>query len=433
MEKSQIRPFIQFELKKGTAPEVVFDMAIKKGIPSYEIKGVFMELLPYEQVKEIHKRDIISVNKNFIIEKKRERENIKNMRLDNIFWDPVNKSIKFGTFKKEREALYKKFKYLKNHSYLLKIYLFLLILIILFVWGIIGYWLYVDTDSARSFLFGDSNHDAMCWVLLLAWLPLLMFLSYIKNLQIDLIKERIAEKRKWIYNPDKSNKHWFSLKEKFPFIFAKGNKSQNVQDEIWGRYKNDDQNIDFYSGIFEFQVETGNEKRRHSKRYFQTYFGIHLNKKLNKDLKLTPNSKVKKIFKSLLSEKIELESVEFNEIYSVEYGGKKEEKLDIFKKLSPAVQWELIRLGKESKDLKILFSEDTFLFSQSGFLFQKNKLNFMVRIIIGMIPFAKQVLIRKMHSNFMKRVEINIKDEEFLEEKIETLLEIATEIPQYLD
>jgi len=360
-------------------------------------------------------------------------EEEKNISQNDDFWDPVDSNIKLGRFKKPRQAMKEKFKELQKSPRKLKLTYWSLVFLGIFVWGGMGYWSYRDSSSSMTFLFGGEDTDGLFWVLLLAWVPLFGFMSYVKNLQVDLIKERIAEKRKWVYNPAESSRHWQSLKTKFPSIFAKGNKNQNVQDEIWGKYKNDDQDIDFYSGIFEYSKESGSNKKKHTTRYFQTFFGIRLNEKLNKDLILTPNGKIKKVFKALLSEKISLESVEFNEIFSIEYGGKTEEKLDIFKMLSPAVQLELIRLGKESRDLKILFSGSTFLFIQNGFLFQKEKMNFIFRFFIGMIPFAKQVFIRKMNSDFIKKVEISPKDEAFFEKKITNLLNIATEIPQYLD
>lgn len=443
MDRDQIRSVVTVELRKGTPAQDICDMAISSGVSSAAIRGVFMDLLPYDELRllELPPDDKLVTKETLrhdqlVKDELAEQEKAKRQTIPpekNVFWDPVLSDVYLGKFSVQREAMRKKFKFYHEHGYILKLVVLGLSLIGCVTWAVMAYWWYIDLESAAQFLFGEGDDDGLFWILLLCWAPLFMFLAYVKSLQADLVKERIAEQKEWVYNPDSSASHWSLLRKRFPRIFAQGTEKQSVQDEIWGRYKKGNQDIDFYSGIFEYHIVTGTGKRRRKSRHYQTFFGIRLNKQLKKDLELTPNSAIKKIFKSIFSRKMELESVNFNEIYSVEYGGGKDEKLDIFKMLTPAVQWELIRLGKEVKGLRILFSGDTFLFVQDGFLFQKKQPNFLFKILFSSVPFARKCFLRQMNSNFIKRVEVSPKDEAFLVEKIESLLSIATEVPQYLD
>jgi hypothetical protein len=294
--------------------------------------------------------------------------NIKDKEIDS-YWDPVNTDIRIGKYKVARQKLHDKFKEFKSEKiFSLKLIDNLLIALILLIWGgFIGWGFFAllvvaDINSAMDFLVGTEDEGGFFWVLIFSGMPLLFFRSYVKKIQADLVKEKISKQKKWVYNPSESRLHWRLLSTKFPSIFNKGNKNQNVQDEIWGKYKKGKQKIDFYSGIFEYHRISGSGKHKNRQRYFKTFFGIHLNKKLGYDLILTPNNKVKKIFRALISQKIELESVDFNEIFSIKYDGHDGEKLEIFKLLSPSVQWQLIKLGKKSNVLDILFSVQTFLF-----------------------------------------------------------------------
>ena len=116
-----------------------------------------------------------------------------------------------------------------------------------------------------------------------------------------------------------------------------------------------------------------------------------------------------------------MEFEEFNKEFLVLWNKKNSEtkKREIFQKLSPKVQILLVDLAKEFPSLKILFAKDTFLFLRDGFLFEEN----------GVLGRKKNM----MKTDFFKTVELHPDDEEYLHKKINTLLEIAKEIPQYLD
>ena len=117
--------------------------------------------------------------------------------------------------------------------------------------------------------------------------------------------------------------------------------------------------------------------------------------------------------------KISTESIDFNKKFYIEVDGKNtsDKIISIIQKLSPAVQEKLLQLADQFPRCTIYFEKDVFFFLRTGFLFSDPKKPNKV----------------KMKTDFFKKVDIHPDDEKFLEEKMSTLLEIANEIPKYLD
>jgi len=336
--------------------------------------------------------------------------------------DTSNQIITKKSFRIKNSEIQKKYEFYKKHPKNLNRKWWLL-----FILGIAGtsalfVWLYLDPKSFWNFMISHGDDDHGGWgAFIIPWLPLLAFITYIKKLQKDLIKKIIAEKHHWIYNPEESRYHWEQLQQSFPKIFNRGNKKQYLEDEFWGKFETQIQKRDFYSGIFHYEVVTGSGKHKKTMRFNQTIFAIKLNKILNSTLMLTP---VKKgilgfIINFFKRRTILTESIDFNKEFYIEIDGKNtnDKIISIIRKLSPAVQENLLQLAEQFPNCTIYFAKDVFFFLRSGFLFSDSKKPNKI----------------KMKTNFFKKVDIHPDDEKFLEEKISTLLEIANEIPQYLD
>jgi hypothetical protein len=124
---------------------------------------------------------------------------------------------------------------------------------------------------------------------------------------------------------------------------------------------------------------------------------------------------------------INLESEAFNQAFKVFKNGEpsQQDLVQIFVKLSPAVQEQLVDLANENPNSSIYFAGDTFLFVRDGMLFPTKK---------GISPIKhKGAPNVQMHTNFFKKVELDMKDEEYLQERFDTLLSIASNVAKYLD
>ena len=97
--------------------------------------------------------------------------------------------------------------------------------------------------------------------------------QYYKKLCIDLIKISIALEKNWFYDPLPNEDKWHSLRSKFPEVFRRGNKSQNVEDQFWGTFDHNNINYDFYAGIFNYVRETTDSKGKKSQTsYVKNFF-----------------------------------------------------------------------------------------------------------------------------------------------------------------
>jgi len=216
------------------------------------------------------------------------------------------------------------------------------------------------------------------------------------------------------------------MARKFPDIFLKGNNSQELEDEFWGKFHTATQSRDFYSGIFHYATTTGRGKHRKTKHKYQTVFAIRLEKILKNSLLLVPEKKSDRFWRSLgAGSDINFESEAFNQAFKVFKNGQPNQKelLQIFMKLSPAVQIQLVDLANANPGSSIYFAGDMFLFVRSGLLFPTKR---------TLIKF-KGLPNVQMHTNFFKKVELNEKDEAYLQERFDTLLSIASNTAKYLD
>lgn len=350
-------------------------------------------------------------------------------------WDPADDVVNAPLLERRNEDIREKLAFYKKRPYILKL--------IALAWFILGLGVWAGTavsyqrypEKTTEFLFGDpddSESDGAFYILFIVWAPLGIYLRKVRALQRDLVKKMIADENGWLYNPRKTRGKWMNLEQKFPEIFQKGNTGQCIQDELWGTFHNEDQEIPFYSSIFEYQHKSrGRKSEQRVSTYYKTVFAVKLNKTLENDLTLLSGGVGTRALNFLgASKDAQLESEAFNSLFHVKYS-KENEKGEIFKKLSPAVQVNLVDLAKAEGGISVYFKKDVFLFVYDGFLFESKRRGFFSKFFVSL--FRMKGVFLGMHTDFLKKVEVDPRDEKFLHEKIQKVLSIATEIPQYLD
>lgn len=337
-----------------------------------------------------------------------------NLQPQESIWDPAGEGPNEQYLESRNKKNTELYEYYKAHPKKIRRNIFILVGLAVF-----GYVLMLISPFSTFFLAMFDSLDEAGGILALPIAPLLIYWIRIRNLQKDLIKKLVADRNNWFYSPSEDILHLQKIKSKFPYLLPFGIK-ENVQDEFWGNLEDSKgKKIPFYSCIFEYQK--GNEKKKKSKKY-KTIFAIKLNKTLINSLKIQPKGMFSKLFSFFSSSNhIEMEYQEFNNKFSVRWNNKNNDrkKIEIFRKLSPSVQIILVDLAEKFPSLEIIFKKDTFFFIRDGFLFDER----------GSFGQTKNM----MKTNFFKEVKLDPHDEEYLHEKINTLLEIAKEIPQYLD
>ena len=261
-----------------------------------------------------------------------------------------------------------------------------------------------------SHLDDDGNGISL---LLLPFVPVVLYIGYIFRVQRKLVKILVAKTRNWVFSPENRYGRWQDLTKKYPEIFQKGNKGQNIQEEFWGNMFFDGKEICFWMGIFEYVVENNTGKHRNRTKHTNTVFALPLTKKLHSDFCLKPEDFGMKILNSLFrrNTEIETESVDFNSAYAVFYNGKKvDNELEIVKTLSPSVQIRLVNLNKKWK-CTILFRENAVVFSLKGRFLSWGK----------------------MKTNFLRTIALDHRDQEFFENQILEFVHLSGDIAPFLD
>ena len=344
-----------------------------------------------------------------IFTKKTEKHKTQSINIDpkrNSIWDPAGDSVYKNSFSSETKSLENRYNnHLKDPKYLRKHRNKLL------AFGVLGAAvILVLAYFFPEYAFGKGDELRIIVFIAAPFIPYILYIKKIKDLQKDLVKLIIAKENHWTYSPKRRAYRWKVLKVKFPEIFNRGDESQNLQDEFWGNFKGDRRAVDFWTGIFEYTVVRRRSKGRKSRQVFiRNAFSFRLEKKLNTRFCLKPEKILSKIRNFFSTKEVETESTEFNKSFVFYYDGEKaDNELDIMKTLSPAVQLKLLNLKKSEGNYSVLFCGDVVVFLFDG------------------------VLLKKMHTNFFEKVEVASQDKEFLRAKLEQILEISDDIVQYL-
>jgi len=319
-------------------------------------------------------------------------------------WDPLGQEIVPGQFDAFQASYQEKLEYYKAHP---KQPLMIFSLIILM--GFIGVIIFGSSvTSSDSIVY--HLEDLGFW-LFLGCFPAAWYYRWIQKLQRDLIKIMVAEKNGWIYSPEENQSRWMGLKQSYPEIFKKGHEDQTVQDEFWGSFEERGEDIPFWSCVFEYVVKKRGSKGR-TKRvtYYQTVFALRLNKNIKVGFALLPESFGTRLGNFFHKKDIETESSAFNKAFYVSYiGDKSEQQLNIMQMLSPAVQDKLLQLRKEVGPFAILFRKDAVFVSLKG------------------------RMLKRMHTNFIRKVELNPEDESSIQKRLHRILDISGDIVPFLD
>ncbi len=409
MNDAQLRKIITQQKTLGRNPDEIIKLAGGAGVTHANVMPLILEMFPgFKQTqKPTTKHSTGSTSLKI--------------------WDPAGEVITQTTFKVGNDKVQKKFEEYKQNPYRIRRNYFMFWGVGFAGTGITMSLLFFNPDLFWNIMLGSGDDDSGGFgILTLPWLPLAWYVYHVKKLQRDLVKKIIADKNHWVYNPDENYSRWQTMAKKFPKIFLKGNNSQRVEDEFWGKFHTASQTRDFYSGIFHYAKTTGSGKNRKTKHTYQTVFAIRLEKVLKNSLLLVSEKKSDRFWRSLgVGSDINLESEAFNQAFKVFKNGKlsQQDLIQIFVKLSPAVQEQLVELATENPGSSIYFAGDIFLFIRDGLLFPSKK---------SLIAF-KGLPSAKMHTNFFKKVELNPKDEAYLQERFDTLLSIASNTAKYLD
>jgi hypothetical protein len=401
-QREKIRQIALDQLQKGKSPEDIIKMAVAAGTP----KEVILNELGTIQAGGGNFAFLPLLGDFLGIGKKQEKKVSKTTQKDE-FWDPVGEVVTSGRFRISSEKIRKKHEEYKQNPNIPRRNLFLFSLP-----GIITILLVIVFPGIIETLAGISEDGDGVMLLLVPFLPIFWYWRMIHKLQRDLVKMIIADDRGWMYSPDERRNRWMNLSKAYPEIFRKGNKDQNFQDEFWGTFEGKRQTVHFWSGIFEYTTESGSGKNRRKVTKRKTAVALRLNKKLKSDFRLEPNgfgASIKNFFRG--DKNIRTESSEFNKYFSVYYNGKKMQKqLEIVKTLSPSVQVRILEMTKKEGKFALQFRGETVIFVLNGKLLQKMKTNF-----------------------FFKGVQLDPRDQKAIEDRLNTMLDISSDIVPFLD
>jgi len=260
--------------------------------------------------------------------------------------------------------------------------------------------LILSSISAFLFLKGDmymSIQFGSFAVLYLMVSPIL-YLLRLERLKSDCVRLFIVKTRKWIYNDQKDIERWEKLYENFPEIFeVKEVDFQGfMKHQFWGNYKNENFFFGVNSGRYIFAFKFN----------LESSIGFFLQGKSKKDITkgLSKNSEV------------QTEFIKFNEAFDVRFAEKlgfiKDNDLfqmDVMKSLTPKVQEILLKFYKEFDDERILFRKGVIIFSFKG------------------------IFTPTLHSKFFPKFNVNKKDIQEFDKRLDIMIKTKNEIVRYMN
>ncbi len=330
----------------------------------------------------------------------------------NTFWNPYGSRLKSDTYdseiyeiKKEYDKLSsdplypnKHFKKLRKRGIIISAVLFLVMIFmnVILPKGLEG--------------LGEVLSKLFFYIVIFAFAPAVLYYLKIRRSENDLIKITIAKQNNWLYAPHKSSKHWQKLSIRYPEIFQVGDEDQTLQDEFYGKFHGHKSDVEFWTGYFEYSNVYYSDGKKRKTRYSKTTIAVRVSKQIKARFYLKPEESITSFLNNFRKKEISIESHDFNKSFAVFYNGKKREKeLDIVKVLSPAVQVKLLDMKEKEGNYSVFFHGDAVIFVFNG------------------------GLIKKKNTNFIRKVEIDPKDQNYIKDRLESILEISNEIVKYLD
>ncbi len=385
------------ELKKGTNPAQVTELALQQGIPNDIANAELVRLAATGNSM------FLGLLKKF--GSRSEQINAAAQKSLQQVWDPAGEAITLNTFEAAQAKLQGTTKkYLERPTLPRRNLLLLLLPIVatallsIFVPGFAQGIIQLD-DGNGIFLF------------LMPFLPATIYVGYVFSLQRDIIKMLIAQEENWIYSPSERPERWQVLVKKYPELFRKGNTGQNFQDEFWGTTEYHGKSVQFWAAIFEYVVESTDSKgRKNRSTHRKNVFAIKLHKRLTSDFRLEPEHLGIRMLNFFRKKEIDTESAAFNKTFAVFYNGSKVEKqLEIVKTLSPSVQVRLLEMKEQFGRFTLQFRDDAIVIAFPG------------------------RMMRWMKTNFFLRVAVDDRDKAALRERLRSVLDISGDILRFLD
>lgn len=266
------------------------------------------------------------------------------------------------------------------------------------------------TDSDSIGLFGLS---LMCFI------PAGLTYSKAKKLQKQILYQLVAKQNNWVSGPSENHKKWMQLNHRLPEFFGRGNQNQKITDEFWGVVTDQQKKEQsFYSGVFYFEVQTGSGKNRKVSKHSNRFYAFKVDKDHNIKLLITQDNWGKSMLRriGLRKKDTDVESTLFNKKFETKITNSKNETLDIFKYLSPIAQDKLVELEKTNTNVTVAVLHDA-----AFFMNDTPQFNF---------PGLET---KKIHTNFLKKIEVDKRDIKTISEQIKRIIPIAHAITDTWD
>jgi hypothetical protein len=337
---------------------------------------------------------------------------------EEVFWDPLHDHITKDSFagekyeaRREFETLIKTpFKFRDTYKKRL-------------IWGGIGT---AIIGTILGFMFvpvflngGSPEGLGLIMLSLLCFVPAGITYSNATTLQKQILYQLVAKANKWICGPLENQKKWMRLEHRLPEFFKRGNQNQKITDEFWGSVTDQrGKEQKFYSGIFYFEVVRGSGKNRRVTKYSQRFYGFKLKKNHDIKLLITQDNFGKNLLRriGLRKKDTDVESTIFNKKFETKITNSKNETLDIFRYLSPIAQDKLVELEKHNTNVTVAVLHDA-----AFFMNDKPQFNF------------PDLETKKIHTNFLKKIEVDMRDIKNISEQIKRIIPIAHAITDTWD
>jgi len=313
-------------------------------------------------------------------------------------WDLIETSVQSIDFKKITDEVVHDFEEYKKHPFL-------------HIWkglrwvlgGATLFLLLLSLPSTDDEIFGiiKSIVGFVVIVIILIGFSMITSGSEIKKLMTKIL---FAQKNKLVYNPEPSFDRLMKLAEFFSILQKDEideDSDDSVSDQFWGVNEVNGKKLDFYMSLYSYHVGDGK-----ARKYFtNTIMIMPLQKKI-----AYPFIVREGVRKRSDKNNIELESIEFNERFIVNFVDKKTTvATEIIKILTPALQQKFIEVADKYGYFTVEFSNNAVLFSISG-----DKINVFRTSAFG-------------------EIKIKAQDEKKIHDNMNAFFGVAAEIIKYVD
>lgn len=246
----------------------------------------------------------------------------------------------------------------------------------------------------------SNNQDFDIRILLVSYAPAVMYYLYVKNLQEESILSLLCEKNNWIFDSHVDYGRLTRFKALIPDIFSVGS-DQKFEEQIWGTISYKNTSVPFWSAKFSYIIGSGRSRHTESKPIFI----LKLLQRIPVDITLTREN-----FFTRFEHNLQTESHEFNTTFRIIADtSTPENKQAVISLLSPAVQTRLVDFAKKYPLQKITFQDEL------------------------MILVLQESLWKTRYTNFFIKPEINQKDVEIFDIALLDMVELPSEMIQFID